>query len=586
MAYDAKKAVWKIAVIYGIVGCLWILITDRVLLWLVHDPVLLARLETFKGWFFVLVSTGLIAWLVRRYALRYQREVEDRLNRDRELFHRTQLMENVIANIPAYVFWKDRDSVYLGCNQRFASVAGVARPEKIVGKTDFDLAWRQEAAEATRYSDFRVMEKRVPLLEFEERQRQADGNEAVFLASKVPLLDDGGEVMGLIGIYTDITLRKRAEENLRRAFQDAEDARNRLDGILASVPEGLIVTDMEDRVILMNRAAQDLLAVGQQEAVGQPIEGVIKEKRLRERLKAVLAQKISLVVLDVRLPGASRQRPRFIQARTSAIPSKEAGISGMITLLLDTTREHEQDRLKTEFVATATRDFRGPLASIQGFSELLLSRPELGTAERSKFLTHINDEALTLSRLVKNHLDIALIESGGELPLEKSPCDLADLLARMTRYFQEKNPRHRLVVEIPSHPIEAVVDCGRIEQVLNNVLVNAVKYSPGGGTIRVDGEVREKDFRIRVSDQGPGMPAEEQERIFEKFFRGPTSSKGTEGLGLGLNIAKHIVEAHGGDISVASTPGRGTVVTILLPMTTKTKTPAPKMARRLKRESH
>ena len=586
MVFDAKKASWKIAVIYGVVGGAWILFSDRLLLWWVKDPFLMDRLEIYKGWFFVLASMTLIRWLVHRYAAISQRETEGRLHRERELAHRTQLLENVIANIPAYVFWKDRNSAYLGCNQRFASVAGVGRPEKIVGKTDFDLTWRQQAAEATRYSDLRVMEKRQPLLEFEERQRQADGNEAVFLASKVPLLGEGGDVIGIIGIYTDITLRKRTEENLRRTLQEAEDARNKLNAILASVPEGLLVTDLHDRVVLMNRAAEELLAVPQEEALGQPIEGVIKETVLQDRLKTVLAQKIPVVVLDVRLPGANRQRPRFIQARTSVIRSEGTGVTGMITLLLDTTREHEQDRLKTEFVATAAQDFRGPLASIQGFSELLLKRPELEATERARFLSHINDEALTLSRLLKNHLDIALIESGGELHLERSPCDLSGLLARMGRYFREKNPRHQLEVEVPDGPIEALVDGGRIEQVLNNVLANAVKYAPGGGTIRVTGEAQPQSFRIQVVDQGPGMPAEERERIFEKFFRGPTSSKGTEGLGLGMNIAKHIVDAHGGDISVASAPGEGTSVTITLPLAAKSKTPAPQVAHRQKRGSY
>jgi PAS domain S-box-containing protein len=580
MTLDAKKASLRIAAIYGLIGCAWILISDRILLWFVRDPILLDRLEIFKGWFFILASAALLAWLIHRYAAGYQREVEDRLTRERELFHRTQLLENVIANIPAYVFWKDRDSNYLGCNQRFASVAGVGRPEKIVGKTDYALGWGGDAAAPPRYSDSRVMEKGQPLLEFEERQRQADGNDAVFLGSKVPLRGEGDEVMGLIGIYTDITLLKRAEETLRQALHEAEDARIKLDGILASVPEGLIVTDLEDRVILMNRAAEDLLAIPQKEALGRSIDEAIKENPLRDRLKTVLAEKISVVILDVRLPGASRQRPRFIQARTSVIQSKEGGVAGMITLLLDTTREHEQDRLKTEFIATAARDFRGPLASIQGFSELLLARPDLPAEERSKFLTHINDEALTLSRFVKNHLDIALIESGGELHLERAPCDLSALLERMARYFREKNPRHRLEFDVPPSPVEAEVDGGRVEQVLNNVLANAIKYSPGGGTIRVRGEVHPDIFRIQVTDQGPGMPREEQERIFEKFFRGPASSKGTEGLGLGLNIAKHIVEAHGGAISVESAPGRGTIVTIALPLAGETKGSEPERAHR------
>lgn len=131
-----------------------------------------------------------------------------------KLLETTELLENIIANIPIYVFWKNNDFRYLGCNQRFASVAGVGRKENIAGKTDYDLAWRREDVDLIRQSDRNVMENKEPLLEIEETLLQADGHEATFLTSKVPLEDDAGKVIGLLGICTDITLRKRDEEAL------------------------------------------------------------------------------------------------------------------------------------------------------------------------------------------------------------------------------------------------------------------------------------------------------------------------------------------------------------------------------------
>jgi PAS domain S-box-containing protein len=556
----------KVAIIYAVVGCLWVLASDRVLLWLFPDLDQLARLETLKGWFFVLASAGLLAGLVYHYVAVHQRESEKQQEIDRELHRRTGLLENILANIPAYVFWKDRDSVYLGCNQRFASVAGVGRPENIVGKTDFDLAWRREEAETTRISDRRVMEKRMPLLEVEEKHRQSDGGEATYLVSKVPLIDNAGGVMGIVGICTDITLRKRSEEELRRVLLEAQEARSRLSAILASAAEGLLVTDRGGRVTLMNEAAEELLGVDQAKVLGQPVQRAIGQAVLLERLLPVLTQKKSGVVLDVRLPATEGRPSRFLQARTSAFHAPEGGIAGMITVLLDTTEAHETDRMKTEFISAAARDFRGPLASILGFSELLLSPEGLGPEERHRFLSFINEEASTLSRIVKNHLDIAFIESEGELVLEKAPCDLTDLLGRLARYHAGKASRHRLELHLPETPVEAFVDRSRIEQVLNNVLGNAIKYSPDGGLVRVEGEPSGEDFRITVSDQGRGMSAEERERIFEKFYRGPVSSRGTEGLGLGMNIARHIVEAHGGTVKVESAPGDGTTVGITLPL--------------------
>lgn len=238
----------------------------------------------------------------------------------------------------------------------------------------------------------------------------------------------------------------------------------------------------------------------------------------------------------------------------------------MITVLLDTTAAHETDRMKTEFIAAAARDFRGPLASILGFSELLSSPEEPEAEERRRFLSFIHEEASTLLRMVRDHLDIALIESEGELLLERVPCDLTNLLGRLAHYHGGRASRHRLELHLPEAPVEAVIDGGRIEQVFNNVLGNAVKYSPDGGLLRVEGEQKGKCFQITVTDQGRGMSPEERDRMFEKFYRGPVSSRGTEGLGLGMNIARHVVEAHGGAIRVESVPGEGTTVEITLPL--------------------
>ncbi len=418
---SAGRTSLKVALIYAVVGCLWVLVSDRVLLSIFRDPAQMARVETLKGWFFVLISAGLLAALVHHYVAAHQRESEKQREIDRELHRRTGLMENIIANIPFYVFWKDRDSVYLGCNQRFASAAGVARPENIVGKTDFDLAWRREEAETTRISDRRVMEKRQPLLEVEEKHRQADGGEATYLVSKVPLLDDAGGVMGIVGIYTDITLRKRSEEELHRALLEAQEARSRLSGILASAAEGLLVTDREDRVTLMNRAAEDLLGVDQRNVLGRPLSGPSSRRpsgsrscRSWHRKKVGWSSTYGCLRPTGAPPGICRPAPPPSRPR-------ETRIAGMITVLLDTTAAHETDRMKTEFIAAAARDFRGPLASILGFSELLSSPEGPCPEERRRFLSFIHEEASTLFRMVRDHLDIALIESEGRTAAGEGP---------------------------------------------------------------------------------------------------------------------------------------------------------------------
>jgi PAS domain S-box-containing protein len=230
MMVDSRKTIsagnWqvarKVATIYALVAGTWILLSDRVLLWFLDDPALLTRLQTAKGWFFVVVTALLLAFLINRYvsALRWE---------DRKVREANELFENIISNIPVYVFWKDKDSRYLGCNQRFATVAGVRRKEAIAGKTDLDLAWKTKEAELTRQIDQKVMRRGEPLLDLEETQLQADGREATFLSSRVPLRDDSGSVVGILGIYIDITERKRNEEITR-------DSKRNLATLIAHLP--------------------------------------------------------------------------------------------------------------------------------------------------------------------------------------------------------------------------------------------------------------------------------------------------------------------------------------------------------------
>ncbi len=155
-------------------------------------------------------------------------------------------------------------------------------------------------------------------------------------------------------------------------------------------------------------------------------------------------------------------------------------------------------------------------------------------------------------------------ESGQPLPLHKAPCDLARLTRQVVDLFRDQSAIHRFQVALRSaEPVPA--DEGKIRQVLENILQNAVKYSPRGGTIRVSGEGGHGGYRIAVADEGIGMSAEQREKLFDKFYRANATTTAVGGLGLGMSIARNIVEAHGGSIRVESEPGRGTVVRFTLP---------------------
>jgi signal transduction histidine kinase len=224
------------------------------------------------------------------------------------------------------------------------------------------------------------------------------------------------------------------------------------------------------------------------------------------------------------------------------------------------THEREVDRMKTEFISTAAHELRTPLTSIQGFSEIMLTRDDISELEKKRFLSYINKQAISLAMIVSDLLDIARIESERSFSLNKTPCNIGDILNQVVPYFQEHTQKHHFEMVFPEKPVELYMDKQKMEQVFKNLISNAVKYSPDGGLIRVAGRVSADYFEVSVADQGIGMTPEQVEKMFDKFYRADASNTAIEGTGLGMTIVKHIVEGHGGKIWVASELGKGTTV--------------------------
>ena len=360
--------------------------------------------------------------------------------------------------------------------------------------------------------------------------------------------------------------RKQAEEELNQALLDTEQAKDKIDGILRSVADGLIVTDIYNNVVLMNKAAEDLLGVGFSQAIGQPIDLAIKEKTLREKVMETLDRKTTGYLFDFELQSGDPEHPKIMRARTSVIFDRKSNETGIVTIMHDVTREREVDRMKTEFISTAAHELRTPLTSIQGFSEILLMRENLSPDEKKKFLTYINKQAEGLAVIINDLLDISRIESGRGFVLNKELCNVGDTIKQTLPCFQEHYKEHKFEVTLPEESVEVFVDKEKIGQVLKNLLSNAGKYSPDGGLVRVIGKIFEDHFQVSIVDHGLGMTPEQVEKIFEKFYRVDASNSAIEGTGLGMAIVKHIVEAHGGKVWVESELGKGTTVRFTIPI--------------------
>ena len=396
--------------------------------------------------------------------------------------------------------------------------------------------------------------------------------------------DKEGNPVRSLGIVQDITERHLAQEkikeysenlermveerteDLNKALSATEKAKDRIDGILKSVADGLIVTDLHHRVILINRAAEDLLGVRLSDVIGRSIDYAVEEKTLREKIRYTLNKRITGYKFDFEWPGDDPKNPRIMRARTSVIHDKKGKDSGIVTIIHDVTYEREVDRMKTEFLSTAAHELRTPLTSIQGFSEILMTREDLSGDEKKKFLHYINKQSISLAKIIRDLLDVSRIESRRGIAITKTKCDIKKIIEQVISYFEEQSQTHTFKAKFPEKSVELHVDKEKIEQILKNLIGNSVKYSPKGGDIKIDVEIDEKHCKFSVKDQGIGMTSEQVEKVFDKFYRADASETAPDGSGLGMTIVKYLVEAHNGKIWIESRKGKGTEVIFTIPL--------------------
>ena len=359
-------------------------------------------------------------------------------------------------------------------------------------------------------------------------------------------------------------------EKLSRALQETEEGRDKIDVILKSVADGLIVTDRQNRVVLMNKAAEELLNIRLSDMIGRPIDFAIEDKTLREKIKHTFEEKTTGYQFDFELPTDDPKILRIMRTRTSVIKDKKGKKMGIVMIMNDVSQERDVDRMKTEFLSTAAHELRTPLTSIQGFSEILLNKKNLTKKEIKRFLTYINDQAVNLASIVNDLLDISRIESGKGYSLHKVTCDINEMINEIISYYDKQENKHTFKISLSSKTEESFLDKDKIEQILKNIIDNAIKYSPKGDEIRITGIKENNDFKVSVQDQGIGMTSQQVDKIFDKFYRVDTSDSAPKGTGLGMTIVKYLVEVHGGKVCVESEIGRGTTVSFAIPLKSNT----------------
>jgi PAS domain S-box-containing protein len=336
----------------------------------------------------------------------------------------------------------------------------------------------------------------------------------------------------------------------------------------------------DGKVTFLNEFGEKFFGFGKDELVGQDVVGTIVPEtdsdgdNLAEMIRQICSRPEASATNENENIRKGGERV-WVSWRNRPVHDDEGQLTGILSVGLDITERKRAelalrafDRTKDDFISTAAHELRTPLTSIIGYAELLHDADRLGgfSAEQIKdFLHEICAKGEALSRIVDDLLDISRIQQGVALPLEKSPGSISALVSRVVQHFERVNRRHRFRIAAADPLLQMEFDQHRITQVLENLLSNAVKYSPAESEIKVDISTGHGEVQVAVNDQGIGMTPEQASRVFEKFYRGNSADTAVGGLGLGMNIARQLVESHGGRIWVDSTLGVGTRVTFTLP---------------------
>ena len=374
--------------------------------------------------------------------------------------------------------------------------------------------------------------------------------------------------------------RRLKEETavIEREKKRALDEKERVDSIIRSIGEGLVVVDGDGKIQFMNPAAEKLLGLNQSGAKGVPVPELVKGQHTLAMAKGPLRDGADHVTKEIEVKSSDAETQRIVQASTAVIENEDGKTVGMVSVLSDITKQKQLDEAKSKFVSHVSHELRTPLLSIQESLALLLGK-EIGevTPEQEKFLSIAQRNIGRLSRLVNDLLDVAKLEAG-KIELRPVSFELKDMVHHVVETVRSWAEGKGVAIDeaYPKESVPMLADPDRLTQVVTNLLGNAIKFTPEGGKISVEVEIdsrqpapgtaEEPGVAVSVQDSGIGIPKHDQERIFEKFEQVSLASpQGVSSTGLGLTIAKEIVELHGGKIWVDSNEGQGSRFTFAIP---------------------
>lgn len=503
------------------------------------------------------------------------RDITERNRSARELSKAKRFLETILDSFPIAVFWKDRDSRYLGCNSEFARWAGM-EPSEVVGCCDQEMPWKGARAVEGRSEDCQVLDAGKKLLGITNHYLDNNGVEFWFEANKVPLRDENGTIIGVVGSFQDVTARIVAQ----RALQERE-AKYR--SLVENAGDMILTADAQGKLIEANQRAESFLGYTRSQLESMHMRDIHPPESLQSAIthfQAIIRDR-SAVVRDIPM---LRSDGSVVYAD---VTGNLIGIGDRIVvqgIFHDATERREREaaleeinrklaeatRQKDEFLANMSHELRTPLNTVLGLSEALTLGIYGDLTERQiEMLNRIEFSGRHLLSLINDILDLAKIEAG-RIVLEPEPVNVLDLVTSMSRLLEENSKVKgiTLTTEVDDAAKEVVADPRRLRQILLNLLSNALKFTESGGSVELKTKLDHANGRLvfEVTDTGEGIPADKLNRLFLPFSQlESTLTKRHAGTGLGLSIVKRLTEMHGGSVSVVSSPGKGSTFSVSLP---------------------
>ena len=379
-----------------------------------------------------------------------------------------------------------------------------------------------------------------------ERMREGDLGARFFPTTR-------DEVGSLAEAFNQMAMR------LASTVETLSKERVRLGAILEHMGDGVLITDNEGRVRLINQAAARILSTTEEQAIGRSFAQVARDHRLIELWRHCLQRKeeqFEAVEMDRKGP--------FLQV--IATPIQDVDGPACLVILQDLTRVRQLESVRRDFISNISHELRTPLASLKALVETLRDGALGDPPAAQRFLDRIETEVDSMTQMVQELLELSRIESG-RVPFRMAPVSVTEIVVPAVERLRAQAERAGLKVEValPAELPHVLADVERAWQVVGNLVHNAIKFTPAGGTVSISAEPSGDEVIISVQDTGVGIPADDLPRVFERFFKSERSRSGG-GTGLGLAIAQHIVHGHGGRIWVKSVEGQGSTFSFSLPI--------------------